>query len=129
MSIYTIPVLGVVTVLLALQLRGFRADYELYLSVACCVMIFAFCLVKITAVFDTMEEIADTTNMGRTYELILIKVVGIAYLSEFCADLCRDSGHGAIAGQIQVFAKLSILAVSMPVIEALLETIRTFTGA
>ena len=56
----------------------------------------------------------------------LIKMVGITYVAEFAAGICRDSGFGAVGTQIQVFGKLSVLAVSMPILLALLETLQVF---
>ena len=50
-------------------------------------------------------------------------MTGITYVAEFAASLCRDAGHQAIASQIEIFAKLSLLAVSLPVVTALLDTI------
>ena len=59
---------------------------------------------------------------------VLLKIIGITYISEFAADICRDAGCSAVAGQIGVFAKLSILAVSMPIVSALLQTVQNFLG-
>ncbi len=53
-------------------------------------------------------------------------MVGITYVSEFAANLCRDSGYSAIAGQIEMFAKLSILVVSVPVFGAFLDAVGVF---
>lgn len=126
MSVFQISVMGIITMLLALQLSEIRRDYALYLSLACCLVIFFYSLSKVQIVLDTVEQFASYVNLNHTYFTILIKIIGISYLSEFSADLCRDAGHGAIAGQILVFAKLSILAVSMPILTALLETIQSF---
>ncbi|MBE5921818.1 MAG: stage III sporulation protein AD [Lachnospiraceae bacterium] len=126
MSVFSISVLGVVTMLLALQLTETKREYGLYLSLACCLVIFFYSLSKVQIVIDTVSKFAAYVNLNTTYLSILIKIVGIAYLSEFSADLCRDAGHQAIAGQIQVFSKLSILAISMPIITALLDTIQSF---
>ena len=54
------------------------------------------------------------------------KMIGITYVAEFSASLCRDAGYQAVAGQIELFGKLSILVSSMPVLLALLETISQF---
>ena len=56
----------------------------------------------------------------------LLKMAGITYIAEFASGICKDAGYGAIGTQIEIFAKLSILAVSMPVLLALLETLRDF---
>ena len=47
-------------------------------------------------------------------------------MSEFSANLCRDAGYQAVAGQIEMFGKLSILVISMPVLLVLLETLEGF---
>ena len=61
-----------------------------------------------------------------TYLNILLKMVGITYIGQFSAGLCKDAGYSSIANQIEVFGKLSVMAVSMPVVVALLETIHEF---
>ena len=57
-----------------------------------------------------------------------MKIIGITYIAEFSADICKDAGYGTLASQIGIFSKLSILAVSMPVLSALLQTIHGFLG-
>ena len=57
---------------------------------------------------------------------ILFKVVGITYVCEFCAGICKDAGYQNIAVQIEIFTKLTILAIGMPVLLALLELIGDF---
>ena len=65
-------------------------------------------------------------HMNRVYLTILLKIAGITYIAEFASGICRDAGYGAIGSQIEIFGKLSILAVSMPIVLALLETMQSF---
>ena len=65
-------------------------------------------------------------HMNRVYLTILLKIAGITYIAEFASGICRDAGYGAIGSQIEIFGKLSILAVSMPIVLALLETLQSF---
>ncbi len=60
------------------------------------------------------------------YLATLLKMTGITYLAEFSSGICKDAGYGAIGSQIEIFGKLSILAVSMPIVLALLETMQGF---
>lgn len=53
-------------------------------------------------------------------------MVGITYVAEFSSNLCRDAGFGAIGNQIEFFGKVMIIAVSMPVIKSLIQTISEF---
>ena len=61
-----------------------------------------------------------------TYLHALMKMIGITYVGQFSAGLCKDAGYSAIAGQIEIFSKLSILAISMPILMALMDTIQGF---
>ncbi|MCD8118130.1 MAG: stage III sporulation protein AD [Lachnospiraceae bacterium] len=126
MSVFQISILGVAAVLLAVQLSGVRPEYGVYLSVACGVLIFAWSLDRVQAVIEMIGEFVSAAGMDSAYLTIILKITGIAYLTEFSAEICRDAGYGAIAGQIQIFAKLTILAVSTPILMALLELIQTF---
>ena len=58
---------------------------------------------------------------------ILFKILGVAYLAEFGSALCKDAGQNAISGQIELVGKLTILAISMPVVTSLFETIARMT--
>ena len=53
-------------------------------------------------------------------------MVGITYIGQFSAGICRDAGHQATAGQIELFCKLSVMVLSIPVLMALLDTIQEF---
>lgn len=74
--------------------------------------------------FSAIEEIQSYIKISSTYLNTLIKIIGITYIAEFTSSICKDAGYAAIASQIEMFGKLSILAVSMPVILALLKTVQ-----
>lgn len=57
------------------------------------------------------------------YIAVVLKMIGIAYISEFTATLCKDAGQPAIACQVDFFGKMSMVVVSLPVLQTLLETI------
>ena len=73
-----------------------------------------------------VESIKSQLPVDSRYIGLVVKMVGITYVSEFAANLCRDSGYSAIAGQIEMFAKLSILGVSVPVFGAFLDAVGSF---
>lgn len=126
MSVFYIPIIGVAAVLLALQLQETRSTYGIYLVLAACLIIILYSVARIQTIIDTLNELIHLVKIEDIYLQILIKIIGITYLSEFASDICRDTGYASVAGQIQIFGKLSILAISMPVISALLETLETF---
>jgi stage III sporulation protein AD len=128
MSVFEIAILGIVVVLLAIQTKSIRSEYSVYISLAGSVVIFFYILSKLEVVIDTVNEIQSYIPVNKVYVTALVKMVGITYIAEFASAICKDAGYQSIAGQIEVFGKLSMLAVSMPILLALLETIQGFLG-
>ena len=121
-------VIGITGVLLALQIRHTKPKYAVYLSVATGVFLLLLAAQRLEVVVESVRLIQSSISIQSSYIQVLLKIIGITYISEFAADICRDAGYSAIAGQIGIFAKLSILAVSMPIVTALLDTIHSFLG-
>ena len=129
MSVLTIGILGIAGALLAVELKGLKGEYGIYLVAAVGLVIFFYGITKLKTVIETVRQVQSYIRLNRMYLEVLLKVIGITYIAEFSSDLCKDAGYQTIAGQIQIFGKLSVLAVSMPVLLALLDVIQNFLGA
>ena len=128
MTILTAAAAGLTAVLLAVQLKSVKSEYGVYLVMAAGVFIFLYGLGKMEVILDTLAQIRDSIQIEPIYLDMLLRMIGIAYVAEFASGICRDAGYGALGSQIEIFGKLSILAVSMPVLLSLLETMRGFLG-
>ena len=126
MDMIKIAMIGLAAVLLDLQVKVGRPEYEIFLTMAACLCIFFFLVTKLQIVLNAINQIQNYIRLDSRYVAILLKMIGITYVAEFSASLCRDAGYQAVAGQIELFGKLSILVSSMPVLLALLETISQF---
>ena len=114
-----IGILGVAGVLLAVQFKSGKSEYGIYLSVTLSLFIFL-------AVIGQLSVIGEYIRMDTAYISTLIKMIGITYVAEFSSGICKDAGYQTIAVQIEIFGKLMILVLSMPILTALLDTIREF---
>ncbi len=128
MSMLQIGVLGVVGVLLALQFKSGKSEYGIYISIVLGLLIFASLIGKIGLIKDVLNEVSSVTGIDNAYLKTLWKILGITYAAEFSSAICKDAGYQTIALQIEVFAKITILVLSLPVLSALLQTIRGFLG-
>ena len=126
MTILTAAAAGLTAVLLAVQLKSVKSEYGVYLVMAAGVFIFLYGLGKMEVILDTLAQIRDSIQIESIYLDMLLRMISIAYVAEFASGICRDAGYGALGSQIEIFGKLSILAVSMPVFGALLETVQSF---
>lgn len=118
--------IGIVVVLLGIQLRSYKSEYSVYLSIVGCILIFGCSLDKLKAVVAMIQKIESYLPIPGSYMGILVKILGITYLSEFSSDLCKDAGYTAISNQIQLVGKITILAISMPVMLTLFDFIGEF---
>ena len=81
---------------------------------------------RLELILDTVRAIGSQIRVKNIYLGTLLKMVGITYIAEFASGICRDAGFSALGTQVEMFGKLSILAVSAPVLQALLETLQVF---
>lgn len=126
MSVISIAVLGIVAAVLSLQFKNIKAEYSVYLTMVVGILISFYTLGKVETIVRIMEEIQGYIRINPVYMSTLLKIIGITYLAEFASGICNDAGYSAVAGQIEIFSKLSILAVSMPIVLALMETLSSF---
>ena len=128
-DIFVIVGLALVGALAALFLKDSRLPVlAVVAALAVGAIIFVRLIPRVGELFDLFESIAERVDMSGLYLNTLFKVIGIAYVSEFSANLCKDAGYGGIASQIEMFGKLSILVMSLPILTTLLTTIQEFMG-
>lgn len=128
MDIVKIAMIGLAGVVLALMLRQQKSEYALYISLAAAVLILVFSVDRLTIVMETIQRIEEYLQIDSAMIRILIKMTGITYVAEFATGICKDAGFGTLGSQIEMFAKLSLMAVSVPVLLALIETVEGLLG-
>ena len=121
-----VAVIGIVAVLVAILFKKGREEYSLYISIGACFIILLLGIGKLEIILDTINRLLGYIKINKAYINILVKIIGITYVTEFSAALCKDSGYQAIGEQVELIGKLSILAISMPILLALLDTINNF---
>ena len=109
---------------LALQFQNTRKEYGIYLGIAVSIFLFLGMSQNLSVIRETLELVGSFVKIDAVYLTAMLKILGVTYLAEFAAAICKDAGYQTIAGQIEVFARLSILAIGMPILKALLLAIR-----
>lgn len=126
MNMIQIAILSIAGILLAVQLKQEKAEVGIFLCVCISLFIFWGITDSLKLIVDTIREIGSLINMDASYIGTLIKMLGITYLAEFSSGICKDAGYQTIAVQIEMFAKITILVISLPILLALLRTIQEF---
>lgn len=128
MGIIQIGAIGVLGAILAIQFKSGKSEYGIYISIALSVLIFFSIVGRLETIVQVIKSIGEKIQIKSTYIMALLKMLGVTYVAEFASAICKDAGYQTIAQQIEIFSKLTILALSMPTLLALLETIQAFLG-
>ena len=126
MDIIKISLLGVCGVILGFLMKGTKPEYACFITVGIGLVIMGLAVGKIYYLFESLGKIQETLPVDTEYISTLVKMIGITYIGQFASGICKDAGYGSLGSQIEIFGKLSVLAVSMPILLALLDTVQQF---
>ncbi|OOE09848.1 stage III sporulation protein AD [Fictibacillus arsenicus] len=125
MEIIQIVGFGLVAAFLALVLKEQKANFAFLITLMVGAGIFLFLIDKIGQVITMLQRLAVNANVNMIYVETLLKIIGIAYIAEFGAQITRDAGQGAIASKIELGGKILILVMAIPILTVIIETVLT----
>ena len=123
MEIIRIVGIGLIALIIIILLKQYKPEFAIYISLLTGALILLLLTDQLSGIVDLIQSIAGKANINSQFLSLLIKITGIAFLSEFAVSICRDSGEGAIATKIELGSKIIIISMSIPIISSLLEII------
>ena len=123
MEIIKIIGIGLIAVIFAIILKQYRPEYAIYVSLITGILIILLVMDKFSGIIEMLNNLASKANINNQFLSILLKITGIAFLTEFAVSVCKDTGETAIASKIDIGGKIIIIGMSIPIISALLELI------
>ncbi|MGI6118991.1 MAG: stage III sporulation protein AD [Desulfosporosinus sp.] len=123
MEIWQIVGLALIVTIMSVVLKQIRPEIALQLTILAGTLIFILVMNKIKVIVDLLQNLAVQANINSYYLLIVLKIVGVAYLAEFGAQICRDAGEGALASKIELAAKVGVIILAIPIIVAITESL------
>lgn len=115
--------LGIAATVIIVVIKQQRPEFAVQLSLLVGIMFFTFIIGKVNTVVSVFNQLAQRANINMYYMGTVLKIIGIAYVSEFGAQICRDAGEGAIASKIEFVAKVLIMVMAIPIIIAVFDTL------
>lgn len=128
-DLISVLLLALCAVLIAVFLKQSR-----FATAAMLVMLTAGCLVllsllpALSTLRAAFSALGQRAGIADSQLALLIKIIGLAYLAEFGAQLCRDAGEGAAALKIELAAKIAILLQALPVIADIIQSVLGLLG-
>lgn len=120
-----IKIIGVafVATFIIVLIKQYKPEYSIHISILAGIIIFSIVIFKLSSVIELIESLSNKLGVNSKFFMILIKITGIAYLSEFAVNVCKDAGESAIASKVELGSKILIISMSIPILATLLETI------
>lgn len=125
MEIIQIVIVAIVVAVLAIVVKKIGPEFSITISIAGGVLIFFMILphlIEIVGVFNTLSQ---NINTNINHVGIILRILGVAYIAEFGASVCKDAGESAIASKIELAGKVIIMVISTPIIVSFLNLIIT----
>ena len=122
-DIFQIAAIGIIGMILAMTLKRDTPLFAILISLAVALLIFLLIVPQLAGLVALVDIITTYLSQGQDYILVVVKIIGIAYIAEFGTQICRDAGEGAIAGKVELAGKVLIMGVAAPVIISLVEQV------
>lgn len=123
MEIVKIIGVGLVALIIIVILKQYRPEFAMYVSLSAGVIIFALIFTKLSGIIELLKNLSSKASINNQFITLLIKITGIAILTEFAVSICKDTGETAIANKVDLGGKVIIMLMSIPIMCSLLETI------
>ncbi|WP_028548785.1 stage III sporulation protein AD [Paenibacillus sp. UNC451MF] len=123
MEIIQIVGLGLIATILVLIIKEQKPIFAFLLTAFTGIVIFLFLIGKIASVIQILEDLALNANVNMIFLKTILKIIGIAYIAEFGAQIVRDAGQESIASKIELSGKILIMVMAIPIVSVIIETV------
>lgn len=114
---------GLIVAVLIVIVKQQRPEMAIQLSLAFSAIVLLIILGKVAGVIEVLKELTQRANVNQFYLSTILKIIGVAYIAEFGAQVCRDAGEGAVASKVELAAKVMIIVLAVPIVVAIIESL------
>lgn len=122
-KIIIIVALCITAAILGKVLEKYNKEQALFLTIAACTAVTGFIFIYIAPVIDTINELFEKSGTGENYSSLIIKSLGICYISQLGYDICKDCNENSLATVIEISAKVTLIIMALPLIEKLADMV------
>lgn len=125
MEILKITAIALTGVIIASLLKTINKEITIYVILATVIIIVFSMINRLTEIFLFIENIYNDITYGKEFFPVILKILAVAYITDFTAQLCKDSGESAIGSKVELAGKITIFYAAMPILKAILDMIST----
>lgn len=122
-DIIKIIAVGIIAIIIVIIIKQYKPEFAIYVSLITGAIILYLIFGKLQGIINLLQNISNKAGVNSQFLSLLLKITGIAFLTEFAINICKDAGEGAIASKIEIGSKVIIVSMSIPIISSLLDVI------
>lgn len=112
--------IGITGAVCALLLKQHKPELAIVVSIATAVTLFLLLAGQLTYIFQVVQTFVDRLGIESQYIIAVVRIIGVSYLTQLGADLCRDAGQAAIGTKLEIAGKVIVVVLSVPILTALM---------
>lgn len=122
-SVIKIIGIGLIALIIIIIIKQYKPEFAIYISIMAGIIILYITIDEFKNIISLLQTITAKSGINNQFLSLLLKITGIALLTEFAISICKDAGESAIASKIEIGSKVIIISMSIPIISSLLEVI------
>lgn len=123
MDILKILAIAILTCIATLIVKQVKPDFASLVALAGGIVILLILIDYVQDVLSVFHYIVEKANLSPTILSVVLKIIGIGYLTEFTANICQDSGSSSLASKVILAGKIIILVLSLPIVKNIIDII------
>lgn len=122
-SLYKILSIALITCVACLVVKPIRSDFAVFISIVGGLIIIFYMLSYLSNIFNVFNNIFHISGVNGSLYTVIFKIIGVAYLTEFTASICSDTGNASLGDKVLLGGKIIILVMALPIVTSILDIV------
>ena len=122
-TLYKVIGIAGITCFGTLLIKPTKPDFAVIIGFTGGVIVLYLIINYLTSIFNTFNSIIEKTGLNGSLFTLILKIVGIAYLTEFTTSMCNDTGNSSLGDKVLIGGKIIIMVMSIPIITSILQIV------
>lgn len=109
--------------MMALLLKQYCSEQSMLISVAVCTLVMVSVIVMLEAPLNEVRDIFVSAGVSEGSISIVFKALGISCITHISAEICRDSGESAMGAAAELWGRVAVALISLPIMKSFLQLI------
>ena len=128
MSIVSICVIAIISAILSITIRRYNQELSILVSIGASVIILLSVIEYLLTGIDTVVMMLEHANINAQYIIILLKVIGICFVTEFACDCTKEAGYDSLTSNIAIAGRIVVLVTAMPMFKSVLTLVTSLSS-